>query len=99
MSIFRYYNSEKKNPFKFTDIRSSYWEVEQMYANTEPSNDICRNEYRMEFIYDFPDMLDSIDSNMPLGIKAFLYANYIRRGGSKVCFPGFLSSYIMNSVL
>ena len=97
IELCRYYKGEDTNPFKRSDIRSTFWEVEQMYVMTDPSNEIFNNECRMEFGYDFPTLLCEITNDVPLGIKAFLYANYSRTGGSKDGFPGVLSSYILDT--
>lgn len=90
-----YYKGGNQNPYKLTEIRSTYWELEYMWVHqVDGKNKIMEDEYVGLFKYDFPDLLNNISADTPLSLKGFMYDQFYHIGGTKYGFPKWFRAYV-----
>lgn len=91
-----YYNGEDECPFDMRSIKSNFWRVEKIWDVIVRDDEIERSNKEAEFLYDFPDAIDSI-KNVPVSLKATIYNQYCRFGGDRYGFEDYLRTYVSES--
>lgn len=91
-----YYKGEDECPFDMRSIQSNFWLVEKIWDVIVRDDEIERSNKEGEFLYDFPDAIDSI-KNVPVSLKATLYNQYCRFGGDKYGFEDHLNVYLSSA--
>ena len=91
LSKCRYYHGEEENPFNPSSIRYTFWTIEKIYIVIVLNSEIEQENIGAAFSIDFPDLLEEYD--MPVFLKATLYTQYVRFGGSKENFEDWLLEY------
>lgn len=91
LSKCRYYHGEGENPYSPSSIQYTFWTVEKIYVVIVCNSEIEQENIGAAFSLDFPDLLPSYD--IPVYLKATLYAQYMRFGGSNENFEDWLLEY------
>lgn len=97
VAVMLYYHGEDKCPYPLTDMRATYWALEQMWLTQVCNvNEPMEFTQMMEFMSDFPDRLDKITSatRTPESLTSFMYERYCNAGGSYEGFPAWLIAYV-----
>ena len=91
-----YYKGEEECPYDLRSIQSTFWRIEKIWDIIVRDDEIERSNKEGEFLYDFPDAIDSI-KNVPVSLKATLYSQYCHFGGDRYGFEDYLKNYISNA--
>lgn len=90
-----YYKGEDRNPYRLTEVRSLYRSLERIWIEqVSEKNKTMEDEFSGLFIYDFPDLLNGISSELSTSLKGFLYDRYCHAGGTAYGFPAWFRNYI-----
>ena len=93
-----YYKGEEECPFDMRSIRYTFWRMEFAWIKIVRDNEIESDNKLAEFLVDFPDAIESIES-IPTTLKATIYSQYCRFGGSKESFEDYLIEYLQKAPL
>ena len=88
----RYYKGEETNPFNPKSIKYTFWIVEKIYATIVCNSEIEQENVGSAFSLAFPDLLE--EYSIPVYLKATLYTQYMRFGGSNSAFEDWLLEYL-----
>ena len=88
----RYYKGELTNPFSPSSIKYTFWMVDKIYATIICNSEIEQENIGTVFSLAFPDLLE--EYAMPTYLKATLYTQYLRFGGSDSNFRDWLNEYL-----
>lgn len=93
-----YYHGETECPFDMRSIQYTFWRMELMWIKIIRDNEIESDNKLAELLVDFPDAIESIQS-IPTTLKATIYSQYCRFGGSKESFEDYLVEYLSKAPL
>lgn len=88
-----YYNGEDECPFNPRSLQYTYWRMEKIWVKITCQDETVEDNRLQEFLVDFPDGIDSIES-IQTSLKATIYNQYCRFGGSKEGFEDYLITYL-----
>lgn len=91
-----YYKGEQSCPYNDRSIKSGFWRIEKIWVKIVRDNEIESNNKMGDFLSVFPDGIKTIES-IPDTLKATMYNQYCRFGGSDEGFEDYLITYLAMS--
>ena len=91
-SLCRYYKGGDQNPFEVSDLRYTFWEIEETWFKLVANDTSRSTKYIVPFLLAFDGGLPGFPVDETL--KATLYEHFVHFGGSKKDFVSFLVKYL-----